>query len=135
VKSTEHSPPQIPPSLVPDDALEELRQRFNARLRSDQAALKTLVAALNCAADETKADFEGIEFFAHRLRGAAATFGAPELAGAAKALETAAAAATAAGARHTDAAVRSTLRTLTAQLAALNDREAPACGANTQGGA
>jgi HPt (histidine-containing phosphotransfer) domain-containing protein len=128
VKSTEQGQYDSPQPLVPDepleldDALEVVRQSFYARLHDEKTRLAALATSLESSEAESATVFEQMEVFAHRLRGAAAVFGAFELSDAAKALEWAASAASAEGAQYGDASVWYALNLLASQLASLTDR-------------
>jgi HPt (histidine-containing phosphotransfer) domain-containing protein len=110
---------------MPDDPFDELRSAFEARLRKDQVLLTVLGAAL-ARADADKAPiFEDIRLFAHRVRGAAALFGAPDIGVVAYALEQAAIAAASPHAQNSDAAICQALNALAERLAAVDGQAAP----------
>jgi HPt (histidine-containing phosphotransfer) domain-containing protein len=115
---------QVPPleTGTPDEQFEELRQRFQERLRKEQRQLATLTQALGNANAGPPPIFADIREFAHRLRGAALVFGFQEVGAGAKAVELAAIAASldANGPRR-DPAVVSTMQALAITLAAAID--------------
>jgi HPt (histidine-containing phosphotransfer) domain-containing protein len=125
MKSTEYQPRVSRREIAPDDPFDELQGTFYARLRSDLICLMVLTAALACADANPGPIFEDIRVFAHRIRGAAALFGAPDIGIVADALEQAAICAANGGARNTDASVCAALEALTEQLVAVNGRAAP----------
>jgi HPt (histidine-containing phosphotransfer) domain-containing protein len=92
-------------------ALERVRQSFHARLEGERLRLASLAKALKAARGDAVI-LSDIEMFAHRLRGAAATFEVPELSADAKALELAAAA--------NEPSLWSALETLAARLSLLS---------------
>jgi len=104
-----------------DEEFEEVRQSFLARLPSEQAKLTTLANALGCATLDPGPAFGDLEYFAHRLRGAAAVFGFPTLRDAAKTLEQAAAGAIRERAASCDPFVQTAMRALDTRLASLNE--------------
>jgi HPt (histidine-containing phosphotransfer) domain-containing protein len=94
-------------SRSPDDTsgsitTRTLNELFTMRLQSERVHFVTLSAALARAEECPGGIFDDLNFRAHRLKGAAATFEYPELAGAAGALERASFAAATAHAAHTD---------------------------------
>ena len=103
-----------------DEEFEQVRQSFRIRLRSEQARLAKFAEELGAEESGSTSVLAGIGKFAHRLRGAAAVFDAPELSSAAKALEIAVAIASVGSGGNGDPGVWSTLRTLTEQLAFMN---------------
>lgn len=123
--STEHWFRTRPTSTVADDPFEELRAAFHARLRGDAVALTVFAAALACADANPAPIFEDIRLFAHRVRGAAALFDAPDLGVLAEALEQAAISAKNARAENSDASVWTALEALAERLAAVNGTAVP----------
>src|ERR1700733_8960193 len=77
--STEQWPRSSLTQTEPDDPFEQLRAAFHLRLRSDAVRLAVLAAALARADADPAIIFEDIRLFAHRVRGAAALFGAPDI--------------------------------------------------------
>src|SRR5579863_507228 len=124
--STEQWPRSSLTQTEPDDPFEQLRAAFHLRLRSDAVRLAVLAAALARADADPAIVFEDIRLFAHRVRGAAALFGAPDIASAADALEQAAFSAAAAHADNSDAFVWTALEALAQRLAAVNGKTNPA---------
>jgi HPt (histidine-containing phosphotransfer) domain-containing protein len=110
--------------LEPEHALEVVRRSFYLRLHDEKARLAALAVALRSCKSDAGPVFGELEMFAHRLRGAAAVFDAPELSEAAKALELAAAAASAERAHRSDCSIWCTLELLSNQLATLTRGEA-----------
>jgi HPt (histidine-containing phosphotransfer) domain-containing protein len=103
---------------TPDEQFEELRQRFQERLRKEQRQLAALTKALGSANAASAPIFTDIREFAHRLRGAALVFGFQEVGAGAKALELAAIAASLdANGPRCDPAVVSTMQALAIDLA------------------
>jgi HPt (histidine-containing phosphotransfer) domain-containing protein len=123
MRSTEHRRTSSK-RIVTDDPFDELRDAFHARLRSDQVRLLVLAAALACADTDPAPVFEDIRVFAHRVRGAAAVFGVPDVGAVADALEQAAISATSAHAENSDPTVCTALEALAERLAAVNDKAA-----------
>jgi len=109
-------------STVPllDVTYEQVRHSFLVRLRSEEARLKTLSAALGSPGSDTESAFVDLGMFAHRLRGAAAVFGLPEIRDAAKALELAAAEAAINGAPKGGSEIEEAIKLLAGRLACLN---------------
>lgn len=126
MRSTEHQPSTPPTRMVPDDPFDELQGAFYARLRSDLVRLMVLGAALATADIDPMPIFEDIRVFAHRVRGAAALFGAPDICGVAYTLEQAAISAANAHAANSDACVCTALEALTERLATVNGNADPA---------
>jgi HPt (histidine-containing phosphotransfer) domain-containing protein len=116
MKSTRDPAHTAPTPAAADDAFEELRQAFHARLRSDRVHLMTLGAELTRAAGDPGHIFEDMRLFAHRLRGASAIFEAQEIGIAAHALEQAACSAAVAHADAADASVWTALESLVDRL-------------------
>jgi len=116
MKSTRYLAHTEPTSAAADDAFEEIRQAFHARLRSDRMHLASLGAALMHAEGDPGHIFEDIRLFAHRLRGASAIFEAQEIGIAAHALEQAACAASVAHADNADTSVWTALESLVDRL-------------------
>jgi len=125
MRSAEFRSRTSPTQIVPDDPFEELQGAFQARLRSDLVRLMALGAALACADADPAPIFEDIRVFAHRVRGAAALFGAPDIGVVADALEQAAISAANAHASNLDDSVCTALEALTERLAAVNCRAVP----------
>jgi HPt (histidine-containing phosphotransfer) domain-containing protein len=125
MKSTEYWRRASPASSAPKDPFEELRDAFYARLRSDRVRLTTLAALLARAEGDPASIFQDIQLFAHRLRGGAAIFEAPEIGVAANVLEQAAAAASVAHADNSDASVWTALESLVDRLAIVNGKRVP----------
>jgi hypothetical protein len=93
--------------------------------------LTVFAAALARTEGDPACTFEGIQLFAHRLRGGAAIFETPEIGIAAYALEQAAAAAAAACADNLDAPVWLALESLLDRLAIVNGQRGPPALATT----
>jgi len=127
--STEQSPRSSSTQTEPEDPFEELRAAFHLRLRSDAVRLAVLAAALARADAEPAIIFEDIRLFAHRVHGAAAIFGAPDIGSVADALEQAAFSAAAAHAENSDASIWTALEALAQRLAAVNGKTTPAAPA------
>jgi len=115
-----------PPSLwgskpaALDVTYEDVRQSFLIRLHSEEARLIALSSALGSADVDAASAFVDLEMFAHRLRGAAAVFGLPELRDAAKGLELAAADAVAGRSSIGKPLIQEKVRILGARLTCLN---------------
>ena len=124
--STEQWPGISSTQTVPDDPFKELRAAFNVRLGSDAVRLAVLAATLARADADPAVIFEDIRLFAHRVRGAAALFEAPDIASVADALEQAAISAANAHAENSDASIWSALEALALRLAAVNRKATPA---------
>ena len=105
----------VPPS--PEEEFAAVRLSFLTRLESEQAKLATLATTLECAAFDPMPVFGDLEYFAHRLRGAAAVFEFPTLRDAAKTLELAAAAAVSDRAPNSEPLVQEAMRALDTRLA------------------
>jgi HPt (histidine-containing phosphotransfer) domain-containing protein len=88
-----------------------------------------LAAALARADADPAIIFEDIRLFAHRVHGAAALFGAPDIGSVADALEQAAISAAAVHAENSDAALWTALDALAQRLAAVNGKTSPAAPA------
>jgi HPt (histidine-containing phosphotransfer) domain-containing protein len=101
---------------LPNEELKELGLLFQRRLQDDLLALGSLAARFASADAAPGIVLEEIRCFAHRLHGAAAIFGAHELAGSARALEAAAALPVTACGRNTPPSVSSILQSLLGQL-------------------
>jgi chemotaxis protein histidine kinase CheA len=108
--------------VVSNDPFEELRDLYFARLHIEQTRLTQLATALVCAEGHPADEFAEIKLFAHRLRGGAAIFEAPEVGMAADALERAAALASAEHALSSDPSVRMALDSLLDRLTIVNRR-------------
>jgi HPt (histidine-containing phosphotransfer) domain-containing protein len=96
------SPADIPGKQAPSISTATLSELFTTRLQSERVHFVTLSAALARAEECPGGIFDDLNFRAHRLKGAAATFEFPELARAAGALERASFAAATVHAAHTD---------------------------------
>lgn len=104
-----------------DVSYEDVRQSFLIRLHSERSQLASLADALEMAQMDPTPAFVKLEVFAHRLRGAAAVFGLPELRDDSKALELAAAAAALEHAPFGEPHVQQTMRILASRLICLNE--------------
>jgi HPt (histidine-containing phosphotransfer) domain-containing protein len=93
MKSIERWDSQAAKAAIADDTFEELQLAFYERLRKDRAGLAALGAALASAVADPAPALQELRTFTHRLRGAAAIFGAAEVRDAAEGLELAAQAA------------------------------------------
>jgi HPt (histidine-containing phosphotransfer) domain-containing protein len=100
-----------------DDEFDRIRATFYARLRCDRMRLTTLATSLSRVEGHPAGVFKALQGLAHRIRGAAAVFAAPELGGAAYALEQAATAACDKRSDHSDGPVWSALVELVELLA------------------
>jgi HPt (histidine-containing phosphotransfer) domain-containing protein len=100
-----------------DKAFEVVRQSFLARLPGELERVVTLVAEHRAAENDCTPVLRNIATYAHRLRGAAAVFGALELGTAARAAELAAEAVLDKSGTDADGRVSTTLRILAAALA------------------
>jgi HPt (histidine-containing phosphotransfer) domain-containing protein len=114
-----------PKPAVLEVTYEDVRQTFLTRLHDEEARLKLLGAALNSAKLFPAAAFAELEIFAHRLRGAAAVFGLPEIRDAAQALELAAAGAANERTSSGEPLVQETIQLLAARLNRLNELTRP----------
>jgi hypothetical protein len=113
--------PQVQPTETgtADEEFEKLRQRFQQRLRQEQAQLSALSEVLGRASIAPASILVEVRAFAHRLRGAALVFGFQEIGEGAKAVELAAIAASLdAKGQRCDPSVVATLRALAINLAA-----------------
>jgi HPt (histidine-containing phosphotransfer) domain-containing protein len=119
VTLTEQQRPGIGQPLSPDEEFAEVRRSFLARLSSERGKLAKLAKALGSAAPDPAPLFGELEYFAHRLRGAAAVFEFPTLRDAAKALELAAVGAVRARAPNVEPLVQKAMRALDTRLAYL----------------
>ena len=117
---TEEQPFAKPTAAQADEAFEEVRQSFLARLHGEQERLQFLADALGSAEINAPSVLGDLEVFAHRLRGAAAVFDAGTLSEDAKSLELAAAAASIAPRIDNDPFVWAAVRTLISRLASMN---------------
>ena len=113
---------------VPGVTYEDVHQSFQIRLSGEQARLTTLADALRCSDNGAASAFGELEWFAHRLRGAAAVFDYPELRDAAKVLEVAANAAVLEFAPFDEPRVQTAIRTLVLQLTRLTAGNPPLDG-------
>jgi HPt (histidine-containing phosphotransfer) domain-containing protein len=104
-----------------DISYEDVRQSFLIRLHSEQIHLAFLADALDLAQIDPTPAFANLEVFAHRLRGAAAVFGLPELRDDSKALELAAGAAAVEHSPFGEPQVQQTMRILRSRLICLNE--------------
>jgi HPt (histidine-containing phosphotransfer) domain-containing protein len=127
--STERWPHIASTQTVPDDPFEQLRAAFQVRLQSDAVRLAVLAAALARADADSASNFEDIRLFAHRVRGAAALFGAADIASVADALEQTAISAAHARAENSDTSIWTALEALAERLAAVNGKTIPAAPA------
>ncbi|HEV7610022.1 MAG TPA: Hpt domain-containing protein [Steroidobacteraceae bacterium] len=107
--------------MSPDEEFAEVRLSFLARLSSERTKLAKLSNALASAALNPAPLFSDLEYFAHRLRGAAAVFEFPTLRDAAKALELAAGAAVSARAPNFEPLVLKAMQALDTRLAYLSE--------------
>jgi HPt (histidine-containing phosphotransfer) domain-containing protein len=98
----------------------DVRLSFLVELHGEEARLAALRDALSSAQGDRVSAFIDLEFFAHRLRGAAAVFGLPEIRDAATNLELSSAAAVTSNATLGEPLVQDTIRTLAARLTCLN---------------
>jgi HPt (histidine-containing phosphotransfer) domain-containing protein len=89
MKYIEHVTDRTTQVVLPDDTFEQLQLAFYERLRKDRAGLAILGTALARAVTNPTPALEDLRTFAHRLRGAAAIFGAAEIRDAAQDLEVA----------------------------------------------
>jgi HPt (histidine-containing phosphotransfer) domain-containing protein len=101
-------------------ATAKLTELFTTRLQSERVHFVTLSAALARAEECPGQIFDDLNFRAHRLKGAAATFEFPELVLAAGALERASFAAATSHAAHTDADVWTALVALVDRLGVID---------------
>ena len=108
-------------AVLPDDTFEQLQVAFYTRLRKDRARLVVLGATLAHSGSNPAPAFEELQTFAHKLRGAAAVFGAAEIRDAAQALEVAAHAAQAEHASEGNGQVWSALTLLSDLLASVTE--------------
>jgi chemotaxis protein histidine kinase CheA len=106
---------------VCDDTFEELQSAFYVRLREDRVRLVVLGTKLSGSGANPAQAFEEVRMFAHRLRGAAAIFGAAEVRDAAQALELATQAAQSELATREDSRVWSALALLSDLLASMTE--------------
>ena len=98
--------PRMPPRPTAYvGAADKLQELFVARLQSERVHFVTLSAALARAEECPGSIFDDLNFRAHRLKGAAATFGFAALADASGALERACFAAANSHAEHSDSNV------------------------------
>jgi HPt (histidine-containing phosphotransfer) domain-containing protein len=119
----DHTPPSAPDTSGDTSTLNataKLNELFVTRLQSERVHFVTLSAALARAEECPGGIFDDLNFRAHRLKGAAATFDFPELAGAAGALERASFAAATAHAAHTDTNVWTALVALVDMLGVID---------------
>jgi HPt (histidine-containing phosphotransfer) domain-containing protein len=93
MKFIEHRDSPTARAAIADDTFEQLQLAFYERLRKDRAGLAVLGTALAHAVANPAPALQALRTFAHRLRGAAAIFGATEICDAAESLEVAALAA------------------------------------------
>ena len=93
------------PSFTSTATADDLNRLFLIRLQSERVHFVTLSAALARAEECPGRIFDDLNFRAHRLQGAAATFDFPDLAKAASMLEMTSLVAATAHAEHTDSSV------------------------------
>ena len=117
--------------MAEDATYQDACQSFLNRLDGEQARLVVLEEALAIAAEGPVTAFLDLEFFAHRLRGAAAVFDLPELRDDSKVLEFAAAKAVLRHAPINDPHVEAAIRLLKAQLTLVNGDKPSAADALT----
>ena len=110
---------------------EDVRLAFLVRLHSEETRLAALRDALASAQGDRVSAFIDLEYFAHRLRGAAAVFGLPEIRDAAKNLELSSAVAAMSNPALGEPLVQDTIRTLAARLSCINGFTANSCGPAT----
>ena len=103
--SIRHRPRTPPLATKPVAHAGNLTDLFLTRLQSERVHFVTLSAALARAEECPGRIFDDLNFRAHRLKGAAATFGFSELADAAGALERACFSAASSHAAHSDNSV------------------------------
>ena len=106
--------------MAEDATYQDACQSFLNRLDGEQKRLAVLETALAVAEEGPVTAFLDLEFFAHRLRGAAAVFDLPELRDDSKVLELAAAKAVLRHAPINDPHVEAAIRLLKAQLTLVN---------------
>jgi HPt (histidine-containing phosphotransfer) domain-containing protein len=111
--------------ILAADTFEQLQEAFYSRLRQDRERLAVLRTALTHCGANLALPFEELASFAHRLRGAAAIFGAGEIRDAAHELEVAAHAARERCANEGDSQVGSALALLADLLTAVTDETRP----------
>jgi HPt (histidine-containing phosphotransfer) domain-containing protein len=87
MKFTDRGDNQAAQATLADDTFEQLQLAFYERLRKDRARLAVLSTALAHAVRDPEPALQELRTFAHRLRGAAAIFGAAEVRDAAEDLE------------------------------------------------
>lgn len=125
----------VEPLEDPEAALERVRLSFHARLGGERARLASLAEALKSAGRNQALILQDIATFAHRLRGAAATFDVPELSADAKALELAATMTADGLANDREPSFWPTLETLSNRLTVLSGgMPATGTGANNAAG-
>jgi len=121
MKSIERWPASAPAGADPVDPFELLRASYYARLHADWSQLTAFRERLgNDDADSLQSTHEDIRSVAHRMGGAAAVFGAPEILSAATALEEAAIASLTTGRRPAPDSVRRSIDSLLAILASVH---------------
>lgn len=109
------------PQPVPEGlTFEDVRMSFLVRLHGEEKRLTALQDALESAEGGRVPAIVDLQIFAHRLRGAAAVFGLPEIRDAAKNLEMSCAAAATSNATLGESLVQDTIRMLSARLTFLN---------------
>ena len=108
-------------AILADDTFEQLRQGFYMRLRDDRVRLVILATTLAHSRSSPASAREELQVFAHKLRGAAAVFGAAEIRDAAQAVEVAAVAARQENSDEGDNQLWSALAFLSSLLAAVTD--------------
>jgi hypothetical protein len=131
VRRIEHRRTRESITVAEDATYQDACQSFLNRLDDEQARLVVLEEALAIAAEGPVTAFLDLEFFAHRLRGAAAVFDLPELRDDSKVLEFAAAKAVLRHAPINDPHVEAAIRLLKAQLTLVNGGKPSAADALT----
>ena len=121
MKSTEGFSRAVPAHVPPDERFAQLREAFRVRLRHDGIKLMALGVAFARGTEDFASTFEQIRQLAHRMRGAAAIFDAPEILGASGVLEDAAVFAASARTPEATAAVCKALETLMTCLASASE--------------
>lgn len=117
---TERHSAEISHAVRDDLTYEDVRLSFLVRLHGEERRLAALREELASAQSERGSVFNDLEHFAHRLRGAAAVFGLPEICDAAKNLELSCVVAATGNATLGESLVQDTIRTLAARLSCLN---------------
>ncbi len=123
--STRYRPRNSAPDVSPESSAATLNELFTVRLQSERVHFVTLSAALARAEECPERIFDDLNFRAHRLKGAAATFDFPHLAVAAGELERASFAAATSHAEHTDSKVWTALVALVHVLGTMESPPTP----------